>query len=329
MLGFAIIGCGKIAHRHAQLIKEFGKLIAVYDIDEQKGRLFADRYDTVFYASYDLLLTSKLQIDVLVICAPNWLHAPYSIKALNAGFHVLCEKPMAIHYTDCVEMIRAADKNQRQLFIVKQNRFSPPVAQAKQLIEEKELGKLYSFHIGCFWNRNKEYYEDSWHGKIYEDGGTLFTQFSHFIDILYWLMGEVKEVRAVTKNFAHPLIQFEDTGAVLFEMQSGAIGTLHYTVNSFEKNMEGSFTIIGEKGTIKIGGEYLDSMEYLTIKKAENSVDPVHCNHKVPHLCRHSKVYENLINVLLNGEQVYLDAHHALKTVEIIEKIYNAAKFKD
>ena len=269
-LRFAIIGCGRIAHRHAEQIKRFGHLKSVCDKISKKADAFAMQYDTKAYYKVESMLMQEQSIDVVVVCSPNGLHALHSIQALNAKYHVLCEKPMAISTDDCRKMLRAVTKNKKQLFIVKQNRFNPPVQAVKKLLDENRLGKIFSVQLNCYWNRNADYYKNSWKGTKQYDGGTLFTQFSHFIDLLYWFFGDVKNVQAVLANAAHKkIIEFEDTGIVNIEFKNRVIGGIHYTVNSYQKNMEGSLTIFAEKGTIKIGGQYLNELEYQLIENYE------------------------------------------------------------
>ncbi len=174
---------------------------------------------------------------------------------------------MALTVPDCSAMVNAAEKANKRLFIVKQNRFNPPVEAVKKLIDDRKLGKIYSIQLNCFWNRNEDYYKNSWKGTRELDGGTLFTQFSHFIDLLYWFVGDVDWVSAQTGNFHHQgMIEFEDTGMVILKFNNGAIGTINYTVNAYKKNMEGSFTIFAEKGTVKIGGQYLNELEYQSLE---------------------------------------------------------------
>jgi predicted dehydrogenase len=213
------------------------------------------------------MLRDEPEIDVVSICTPNGLHAHHTRLALAAQKHVICEKPMAINSKDCTRMIDAAQRAHKQLFIVKQNRFNPPVMALKKVVDEGRLGRIFNVQLNCFWNRGREYYRDSdWKGRIAMDGGTLFTQFSHFIDLIYWLAGEVVRVHAFRGNFLHQgIIEFEDTGAVALEFESGALGTINYTVNSYKKNMEGSITVFGEKGTVKVGGQYLNVLEYQSI----------------------------------------------------------------
>lgn len=329
---FAIIGCGNIGKRHAEQIQLVGNLVAVCDIVRSKAEELGKKYNAGSFLSIEELFANIKGIDVAVICTPNGLHAQHSIISLQAGCHVLCEKPMAINSADCNAMIREAEKAGKHLFVVKQNRFNPPVVAVKKLLDEKKLGNIFSMQLNCFWNRDAKYYDNSWKGTMALDGGTLFTQFSHFIDLLYWMFGDVKQVKAFKKNFAHKnIIEFEDTGVVILEFENGIIGTINYTVNSFQKNMEGSLTIFGEKGTVKIGGQYLNELEYQQIQ-----------DHVIPALpagntaneygfyqgsmSNHDKVYSNLVDVINNNAQMAASSHDGSKTVEIIEKIYAAAE---
>lgn len=328
---FAIIGCGRIAQRHAEHIKHRGILAAVCDVEKEKADKLASEYQAQAFYNIDELLKLQTGLDVISICTPNGLHAEHSIEALEAGFHVLCEKPMAIKVGDCVKMIDAADKAGKRLFIIKQNRYNPPVVAVKKALEEGRLGKVYSVQLNCFWNRGMAYYANSWKGTRDLDGGTLFTQFSHFIDLLYWMVGDITEVRSMMQNFAHgDAIEFEDTGVVLLKFANNALGAINYTVNSFGKNMEGSLTIFGEKGTVKIGGQYLNELEYQNIQDYTIGDLPTGniANEYGAYqgsMSNHDKVYDNVIDVLLNNAQMTTSAWDGLKTVSIIEKIYSTA----
>ncbi len=329
---FAIVGCGRIAHRHAEQILAFGELIAVCDIVFAKAVSFAEKYNVASYKSIDDLLKNENDVDVISICTPNGLHAKQTIKSLQSGFHVLVEKPMALEVADCSAMIFAAEKSNKNLFVVKQNRFNPPVVAVKDAIEKSILGKIFSIQLNCFWNRTESYYQDSWRGTKDLDGGTLFTQFSHFIDLLFWFFGDVETVHALTENFNHQnLIEFEDTGAVVLKFKNGIIGTMNYTVNSFHKNMEGSLTIFAEKGTVKIGGQYLNELEYQNIKNfsfdnlPKGNLANDYGNY-VGSMSNHDKEYKNLIEVLQSGKLNKDNSFEGMKTVEIIQKIYQSAK---
>jgi UDP-N-acetyl-2-amino-2-deoxyglucuronate dehydrogenase len=328
---FAIIGCGRIAQRHAEHIHKRGTLVAVCDTVQQKANKLAMEYGAKPYYSITEMLSKEREIDVVSVCSPNGLHAAHAMEALKAGCHVLCEKPMSLTSSESGEMIKLAEQVNKRLFAIKQNRFNPPVAAVKKVIEEGRLGKIYSLQLTCFWNRNADYYHNSWKGTKALDGGTLYTQFSHFVDLLYWMIGDVKETKAYMSNYAHEgIIEFEDTGVVILRFANGAIGTINYTVNSYEKNMEGSLTIFGEKGTVKIGGQYLNELEYQNIEgyKIENLPEgnkPNNYGNYVGSMSNHDKVYDNLIEVLQNNASITTSSFEGLKTVEIIEKIYNSA----
>ena len=330
-LNFAIIGCGRIAERHAKYISRFGTLAAVCDIKQSRIDFFSKEYSCNGYNNIDDLLLNQKNLDVVTICTPNSLHALHSIKALKAGCNVLCEKPMAISVKDCGNMIVEADKSNKKLFIVKQNRYNPPVVALKKLVDENRLGKITNVQINCFWNRNEEYYKESdWKGKKELDGGTLFTQFSHFIDLLYWIVGDVKNVFPILRNQQHRgMMEFEDSGVVALELENGAIGTLNYNVNSYKKNMEGSITLFGDKGTVKVGGQYLNTLEYQFIDNYEITGLPESspANDYGAYqgsMSNHDKVYENVVEVLTKNGAVTTSGYEGLKTVEIIEKIYKS-----
>lgn len=332
MVKFAIIGCGRIAQRHAEHINKQGKLIAVCDIVKEKADELAKKYQAkAYYDSSEMLIKEK-SVDVISICSPNGLHAQHAIQSLHAGFHVLCEKPLAIDVNDGGEMIKAAEYMNKRLFAIKQNRFNPPVEAVKKLIDEGRLGKIFDIQLSCFWNRNADYYSNSWKGTKQLDGGTLYTQFSHFIDLLYWLIGDIKDVEGYLANYNHKdIIDFEDTGVVILKFQNGAIGTINYTVNSYKKNMEGSLTIFGEKGTVKIGGQYLNELEYQQIQDytIENLPEGNTANNYGNYqgsMSNHDKVYQNVIDVLTNNASINTSGFEGLKTIEIIDKIYYKAK---
>ncbi len=324
------MGCGRIGARHATHINELASLVAVCDIEGSNADALAAQYNCKSYHSLENLLTSDLDFEIVAICTPNGLHAAHSIQSLQSGRHVLCEKPMATSVADCGEMIKVAEKVNKRLFVVKQNRFNPPVKELKKLIVQGRLGEIHNVHMSCFWNRNFQYYENNWKGTKELDGGTLFTQFSHFIDLLYWLIGDVDEVRAFSQNYCHKeIIEFEDTGVVILKFHSGAVGTINYTVNSYKQNMEGSLTVFGSKGTVKIGGQYLNTLEYQSIEGFEvrnlpQGNQPNDYGHYQGSMSNHELVYKNLIDVMTNNAAISTSGFEGLKTVEIISKIYKA-----
>lgn len=331
-INFAIVGCGRIGKRHAEQIQKVGKLLAVADIDHNNLKSLAKDFNARAYTTVEELLQVEKSVDVVSICTPNGLHFEHTIKALKSLKHVLCEKPMAINLHHCGEMIKLAEQVNKRLFIVKQNRFNPPVVALKKLIDEGKLGKLLSVQLSCFWNRNTDYYLNSWKGTKELDGGTLYTQFSHFIDLLYWLIGDVKDVCAYGANLNHnKIIEFEDTGVVSLRFHNGVLGTMNYTVNSYKQNMEGSLTVFGEKGTIKIGGKYLNELEYQQIEnyKIEHLSEGKPANNYGEYqgsMSNHDEVYKNIIEVLGNQGVIATNGFEGLKTVEIIDKIYRSIK---
>jgi len=331
-LTFAIVGCGRIASRHAEHIANVGRLVGACDVQFDRADSLAAKYGARPYRSLEEMLAGEKDLDVVAVCTPNGLHAEHSVAALKAGRHVLCEKPMAISVADCGTMIQAAERANRRLFIVKQNRFNPPVAAVKELLDGGRLGRVYSVQLNCFWNRNADYYQDTWKGTNALDGGSLYTQFSHFIDLLYWMVGDVKQALAMVDNFGHQgIVEFEDTGVVALRFHSGILGSINFTINSYERNMEGSLTIFAEKGTVKIGGQYLNELEYQRIDGAAITDLPAgnpanSYGHYQGSMSNHDLVYENVVDVLTRGGIIATGGYEGLKTVEIIDKIYTAAR---
>jgi UDP-N-acetyl-2-amino-2-deoxyglucuronate dehydrogenase len=331
-LNIAVVGVGHIGSQHAKHASSVGNLVAVCDIKQERAKTIAAQYPCKSFISLDKLLAGEKNLDLVAVCTPNGLHAEHSIKALKAGCNVLCEKPMATTVHDCERMIHTAEETNKRLFIVKQNRFNPPVKALKKVIDEGKLGRILNVQVNCFWNRNREYYTGSdWRGKLTMDGGTLFTQYSHFIDLLYWFVGDVEEVHAFTENYLHKgIVEFEDTGVVVLKFANGALGTINFTIDSFGKNMEGSITLFGEKGTVKVGGQYLNLLEYQSIDGYEiTGLEPGNPPNTYGaikgSMSNHDKVYQNVIDVLVHGGSIATDLLDGLKTVQIIEKIYKAA----
>jgi len=329
---FGIVGCGNIGTRHAAHIHIQGNLLCVCDVVKEKAELLAAQYGARAYTSLSEMLATEKELQLLSVCTPNGLHAAHSIEAMMQGLHVVCEKPMAIHSGDCKAMIDASLKTQKHLFIVKQNRFNPPVVAVKELLDAGKLGKIFSIQVNCFWNRPVSYYDNSWKGTLSLDGGTLFTQFSHFVDLMYWMFGEVEKLQGFSANLNHgDHIEFEDTGVLSLKFKNGILGSFHYTVNSYEKNMEGSLSIFAEQGTIKIGGQYLNEISYqcnngfyideLEAGKPANNYGPYQGS-----MSNHDKVYENVISVLQGHEKIATNAYEGLKTVEMIEQFYQTIR---
>jgi UDP-N-acetyl-2-amino-2-deoxyglucuronate dehydrogenase len=328
MLKFALVGCGRIAHRHALYIKEVGSLIAVCDINHAKASQFATDHQTKAYGSIEELLSSEPELDVVSICTPNGLHAEHSIKTLQAGKHVLCEKPLCLTSAAAWQLVETEKFSRRKLFVVKSARFNPLLKALKNSIDGNELGKIYSFSLNCFWNRPKAYFND-WHGKLFPDGGTLYTQFSHYIDALLWLFGDLQQATGYRTNGAHQgVIEFEDTGVAACTFLNNVLGTINWSINSFEKNSEISLTVLAERGTICFGGEYLNEVKYIqseTFKAPEpEEIKPnEYANYKGT-MSHHRDVYQNLAQALQDESHPFTNIFDGLKTVEAIEKIYKS-----
>lgn len=335
---FAIIGCGHIGKRHAEMITRNPdtQLMALCDIlpREQTG---VDKYSVPYYSSVEEMLKAEKDIDVVSVCTPNGLHAMHALKVLEAKKHVVCEKPMALTKSDCEEVLHKALQMHRQVFCVMQNRYSPPAEWLKGLAESKIMGEVYMVQLNCYWNRDERYYKPgSWKGTRDMDGGVLFTQFSHFIDMMFWLFGDLNNVKANFKNFNHRKnTEFNvDSGFVSFDFLRQGTGSINFSTSVWDTNFESSMTIIAQNGTIKVGGQYMDKVEYCHIK-----------NYNMPKLAptgpandygsykgsasNHHYIIENVVKALKEDSAVTTNALEGMKVVDIIERIYAAAKFKN
>jgi predicted dehydrogenase len=328
---FAVVGCGHIGKRHAAMISrdEHAALAALCDIRPAKA-LGIDPYEAPFFSSIDELLAAGIPIDVANICTPNGLHAPLAVKALHSHLHVVIEKPMALSVKEAQWILDTAKAMDRRVFCVMQNRYSPPSIWIKDLLQSGKLGEIYIVQINCYWNRDERYYGTSdWHGTKDLDGGTLFTQFSHFIDLMYWLFGDIANIRAHFNDFNHAqLTDFEDSGVVSFDFVHGGSGILSYSTAVWDKNFESSVTIIAAKGTIKIGGQYMNQVEYCHVENyTMPELPPTNPGNDYGYYTgsaqNHHYVIEHVIKALNNDETAHVTLpEEGLKVVEIIEKIY-------
>lgn len=327
---FAVIGCGHIGKRHAEMItrNEECELVAMIDVKE-KGLLGIDKYDVPFFKSLEEFFDSKTEVDVVTIASPNGYHAEHAMNALESKKHIVVEKPMALTKQDAEKVIFKALQVHRQVFAVMQNRYSPPSEWIKNLIESGRLGKIFMVQLNCYWNRDERYYKpDSWHGKKDLDGGTLFTQFSHFIDIMYWLFGDIKDIQAKFADHNHSeLTDFEDSGFISFNFINGGMGSLNYSTSVWNQNLESSMTIIAENGSVKIGGQYMDKVEVCHVKNYEMPVLPPtnpgndYGAYKGS-AANHHYIIDNVVEVLKGRASITTNALEGLKVVEIIERIY-------
>lgn len=323
---FAIIGYGNIGKRHKVHIQAHAnaELVGICDVDELKH----EHNDIPFFNNVNDMY-AQLSIDVICVCTPNYLHHIHTIQALQTKINVLCEKPMSIATNLCEEMIEAANMYNKKIFVVKQNRYNEPVQQVKKLIENRLLGKIYLININCFWNRNEAYYQSEWRGKKSKDGGCLYTQFSHFIDILYYLNGDITTIKGYIENYNHVYTEIEDTGSFTMKAKNGAIVNFNFTTCSYEKNMEGAITIIAEKGTVKIGGQYMNTIEYQNIQ--DTLLPAVKMQNKANDygtyqgsMSNHDKVIDNVVNHLLHNEKIMTSDYEGMQVVNIIERMYQS-----
>ena len=329
---FAVIGCGHIGKRHAEMIQHHpeSELVALIDVKE-KSTLKIDSYNVPFHPGIDELLKSNTEVDVITIASPNGFHTEHALKALEAKKHIVVEKPMTLTRSDAEKVIYKALNVHRHVFVVMQNRYSPPGIWIKDLIEANVIGKIFMVQLNCYWNRDDRYYcPDGWHGKKDLDGGTLFTQFSHFIDMLYWLFGDIENITSRITNHNHQhLTEFEDSGVVTFDFINGGMGCLSFSTSVWDKNLESSMTIIAEKGSIKIGGQYMDKVEYChvkdyvmpTLKPTNPGNDYGACKGSAQN---HHYVISNVVDVLKGRATITTNALEGLKVVDIIERIYSA-----
>ena len=335
-INFVVMGLGHIGKRHAEMVlrQNDAHLVAFIDsLSPDSLNLGGFASDIPHFYTLEEFLASGLQAQVLNVCTPNGLHAKHALAALNAGLHVVIEKPMALKDADCEILMATASEKNLHIFTVMQNRYSPPAVWIKEVIDSKIMGDLFLMQLDCYWNRDERYYTpNAWHGKKDLDGGTLFTQFSHFIDMMIWLFGDIKNIDAVFKNFNHAgLTEFEDSGFIRFEFEKGGMGLVNFSTAVFEQNLSSSMTILSENGSVKIGGQYMNKVEHCCIK-----------NYQMPTLAEtaagnnygtysgsaqnHHLVIENVVRVLNGGENLGSTAAEGSKVVATINKMYDAGK---
>ncbi len=328
---FAVSGFGHIGRRHATIINEYegSELAAIIDIDPKAKEHDLYPAGVPFFNSIEEFFASDIKVDVLNIATPNGFHCSQALMALDNGSHVVIEKPMGLSKAECESVIFKALNVSKQVFVVKQNRYSPPSKWMKKVVSEGTIGDVLMVQVNCYWNRDSRYYKvDGWKGKLNLDGGTLFTQFSHFVDIMYWVFGDIKNIKAIFKDFNHAnTTEFEDSGVVNFEFVNGGIGCINFSTSIYETNMESSITVVGSKGSYKVGGQYMNEIEYCHIE-----------NYEIPKLAptnppndygpfkgsaaNHHYVIENVVNTLNGKDTITANALEGLKVVDIIERIY-------
>lgn len=327
LIRFGIIGCGRVAPKHAQAIitNPSGRLKAVADLIKPRAETYAREYGAVPYNDYRYLLDDK-QIDVINICTPSGLHERIAIEALEANKHVIVEKPMALSSEDSKMMLMVAQKMKKKLCVVLQNRYNPPIQELWKIINNKELGILLLSNATVRWYRPQSYYEDGWHGTLLMDGGVLMNQAIHYVDLLQWLMGDIDTVFSFVGTLAHK-IEVDDTGVVVIRFRNGAIGSIEASTIAFPGNIEGSITIIGEKGSVKVGGTALNKKEFWEIPGNIEKTN-IHTEQKELSIYGegHKMVIANMINAILYDIKLTTDGEEGKKSIDIVEAIYKSVK---
>ena len=332
---FAVVGSGHIGKRHATMIQqnENCELVGMVDINATLKSDIENAFKVPFFTSFDNFLKAYIKTDVISIATPNYLHASQAILALEKGCHVVLEKPMALHKADAEEVLFKALQAHKLVFCVMQNRYSPPSEWLKGVVSSGKLGKIFMVQINCYWNRDDRYYKKGgWKGSLEQDGGTLFTQFSHFIDIMFWLFGDIQNIQAKFNDFTHQnSTDFEDSGFVSFDFKKGGMGCINFSTAVWDKNLESSITIIGENGSIKVGGQYMDKVEYCHIKdytmpELAPSNPPNDYGAYKGSAANHHYIIENVVDTLQGKNIATTNALEGLKVVEIIENIYKLKK---
>lgn len=327
---FGLIGCGRVAPRHAQSLIQLSdtQLVAVADIREDRARRFSAEYGAQAYTDYDNML-ARPDIDAVTVCVPSGLHAQVAIDVLHAGKHVLVEKPIALSLADADRMIATAREAGLTLGVVLQNRYNSPVQQVRTLVDQGRLGKLYLGSVCVRWYRPQSYYEDGWHGTLSMDGGALMNQSIHHLDALQWFMGPVASVYAYTATLAHTM-ESEDVGVAVVRFRSGALATVEGSTLTWPQNLEGSVALFGERGSVKIGGTALSRITLWKVdgeleREAEiltsQRVDP-----PTVYGYSHREVIHDFARALLDGREPSTPGPEARKSLALVLAIYESAR---
>ena len=334
----AVVGFGHIGKRHSTIVSNNinYELVAIIDIKDPNELNFSGFEKIPFFRSLNEFFKSKIKTDFVTLATPNGFHEEQSISSISNGCNIVIEKPMALTKSGCEKIINLALKKQKSIYCVMQNRYTPTSKWLKEIVGSGVLGKIFLVQTNCFWNRDERYYKpdkngfpSGWHGTKKLDGGPLFTQFSHFIDLLYWIFGDFENIQFISNNFSHSnSIEFEDSGLVSYNFKDKSQGIFSYSNSVFERNFESSISVIAENGTIKVGGQYMNEVEYVNIKnynmpKLEQANPPNDYGPYKGSAANHHYVYDNIYKSLNGIEEITTNALEGLKVVEIIENIYS------
>jgi UDP-N-acetyl-2-amino-2-deoxyglucuronate dehydrogenase len=328
---FALVGCGRIAAKHFEALAEHAKhaeVVAVCDIDPKALAAAVESTGAKGFAELDDLLASGLA-DVVVLATPSGLHAEQGIRSAKAGLHVVTEKPMATRWADGKALVHACDEAGARLFVVKQNRRNPTIQLVKRAMQQGRFGRIHMVTVNVFWQRPQEYYDAAkWRGTWEFDGGAFMNQASHYVDLLDWLVGPVESIEAFTATLQRK-IEVEDTGVAAVRWRSGALGSINVTMLTYPRNLEGSITILGEKGSVKVGGMAVNQIDHwefsephpddAQVKSASYGITSVYG-------VGHPLYYENVIATLRGEATAETDGREGLRSLELLIGIYSSAR---
>ncbi|MBM55289.1 MAG: oxidoreductase [Euryarchaeota archaeon] len=336
MIRFGVLGLGHIGKRHAQSISAHpgASLTHLADIKSQEECGATEFLENAtWFDSLDTLISSDDLPDVVSVCTPNGLHANQCIKLLESGVNVVLEKPISLSLTDALRVKQASEATGMKVFCVMQNRFAPPSQWLKDLVDSGDLGQIRQVHIQCFWNRDDRYYQKGgWRGSLELDGGPLFTQFSHFIDVMYWIFGGISNPQARFYNQAHEHnTEFEDSGQISFDFENEGWGSFTFSTAVDRSNFESSLTLISEKGTLRIAGQYMQEVVHCdidgyTMPDLPNSAPPNDYGAYKGSASNHHYVISNVVDCLTNGAEIATPLDEGVDVVSIIEAMYKAGE---
>jgi len=330
MYRFALAGCGRISKNHIEALQEFpeASLVACCDVEEDRARAVAEAAGCPAFTRYEEMLES-VPCDIVSICTPSGLHPEHVAQAAERGMHTLCEKPLGTSLAEVDRAIAACDRNKTKLFVVKQNRFNRTVDLLRRALEKGRFGRIYMVLSNVLWTRPQDYYDMAkWRGTWEFDGGCLSNQAAHYVDLVQWMGGAVESVQAYSATQGRR-IEAEDSIVVNLRFRSGALGSISVTTLAYPKNLEGSLTVLGERGTVKIGGFALNSFERWEFDSPDPMDDEVHQADTAPpnvYGFGHRAYYRHVLDVLQGKEPLRVDGRDGRKTVEIIQAAYASVR---
>ena len=328
---FALVGCGRIAQNHFAAMQAHAdrcELVAVCDLDPVALAKAVETTGAAPYSSLGAML-SGCEVDAVILTTPSGLHAEQAVQIAAAGGNVITEKPMATRWEDAKRMVAACDAAGVRLFVVKQNRRNATLQLLKEAVEEKRFGRIYMVNLNVFWTRPQEYYDSAkWRGTWEFDGGALMNQASHYVDLIDWIVGPVESLHAYTATLERD-IEVEDSGVISLRWRNGALGSMNVTMLTYPKNLEGSVTILGEKGTVRIGGMAVNEIQHWEFADKRESDARIHeANYETTSVYGfgHPKYYDNVIEVLRGNAEPETDGREGLKSMEVLIATYLSAR---